>query len=214
MAFRGLKSPWLRNRLLLPLMSAAVILFVARAWHLVSVPSQRAQANILVVEGWVFDYGLAAAVAEFETGRYALLATSGIADAAADETGKIDSGAARAARRLIALGIPAERILVCTAPTTRWNRTSSSALAVRTQLAALKTPCEGINLLTIEPHSRQSWLAYRRTFARTMPVGIIAVPHRKFTAENWWKHLDGWRVLTKTLTGCVKEWMFGNRNRG
>lgn len=202
-----------RRRWLLVLAVATVgLLFVTQVWKFLSTPTQRVDANILVVEGWVFDYCIPTAAAEFKTGRYAFLATSGLADPTPGPDGKVDSIAANAARRLIALGVDPERIIICPAPATGWNRTSSSARAVREQLAAQKLSCTGINILTTELHTRQSWLAYRRIFKNIALVGIIRVPSQGLTQEDWWKSKRGWRAITKLFCGWVKECLVGYRD--
>ena len=48
-------------------------------------------------------------------------------------------------RRLEAVGVSPDRIIVLTIPATRWNRTSSMARAVRNRLAELDIVPKGVN---------------------------------------------------------------------
>lgn len=183
-------------------------------WAFLTVSTQRYDAEVLVLEGWAveFDFCVTTAAEEFRSGRYAYLATSGISNPSPGPDGTTDSAADRAARRLIELGVDPTRLLVCPAPATRKNRTSSSARAVREHLKARGIACTAINLVTTEPHSRQSLLAYGRMFEPGIRVGIIPVQNPTLTTGNWWKTTHGWRVVAKTFAGWLRELLFGLRN--
>jgi hypothetical protein len=169
-------------------------------------------AEVLVVEGWIFDYGLDAAAVEFRQGHYAFVAISGVRFAADEISDPDDSYARRAAEALTARGIPSASIVVCPAPATGWNRTSSSARAVRDHLAARHIACTGMNVLTIGPHARQTWLAYRRIMGPNLRVGIITVPKQGVDTDRWWASAHGIAMVLKDFAGWLKEWLFGYRH--
>ncbi|MFO1393230.1 MAG: hypothetical protein U1F09_05640 [Steroidobacteraceae bacterium] len=164
------------------------------------------RADVLVVEGWVPDYVLDRAVAEFRSGKYRRVMVSGIAAGAGQSDGS------PAARYLMSKGIDPAALRVALAPETRWNRTSHMARAVShaaRQMAPV--PC-GVNVITLGPHARQSRLAYRRMMGSWVPVGVIAIPKDDYDPDRWWASEAGIKKTTKDFAGWAKEWLFGLRN--
>lgn len=187
---------------------------VSQVWAFLTVPTQRYDAEVLVLEGWAveFEFCLTMAAEEFASGRYQYLATSGIEDATLGPDGTRYSAANRAAVRLIELGVDPARIVPCPAPATRKNKTSSSARGVREQLKARGIVCTAINVVTTEPHSRQSRLAYRRMFEPDVRVGMIPVRNPNLNHNTWWRTTHGWRVAAKTFGGWGRELLLGLRD--
>lgn len=199
-------------RLLIAAAIAAVLFAGSRIYPFLAVPTQRVEAEILVVEGWIFDYAMAAAAGEFENGRYALVATSGMRISAGKAAGEDDSEALQAARSLEAAGVARERIVACPAPETRWNRTSTTARAVRDHLAERGIRYAGVNVVTVGPHARKTWLAYRRIMGPDVRVGIVTVPKKDFDPDRWWASAHGVKMVSKSFAGWFKEWLLGARS--
>ncbi|HUJ42992.1 MAG TPA: hypothetical protein VLW52_05220 [Opitutaceae bacterium] len=169
-------------------------------------------ADVLVVEGWVPDYVLAAAAREFRHGHYTRLLVSGLAyDRGPAGTGE-KSYAREAAEQLATLGIDRSLIVACPGPGAEWNRTSHSVRVVRDRLRALGITPQGINVMTLGPHARQTLLAYRRLIDPTIPVGVISIPKDDYDPARWWASRAGIKKVTKDLAGWVRELLFGLRS--
>lgn len=174
--------------------------------------SRPVPADILVVEGWVPDYVLAAAVQEFKHGRYARVFVSGLDYPAGPADSGARSYATEASAQLAAGGIEGSVIVACPGSGTDWNRTSTSARIVRERMHALSVKPKGINVVTMGPHARQTLLAYRRLMAPTIPVGVISFPKDDYDPARWWASRAGIKKVTKDFAGWVRELLFGLRS--
>jgi len=200
--------------LVITALAAAMLIFTFRIHSFLAVKTQRVDANVLVVEGWIWDYGMHAAAEEFKGGNYSFIATSGLRISNEPKPGSSNdiSVASLAQDSLRSYGVPADQIIVCPADKTSWNRTSSSARAVREKLQLQGIALKGINVLTIGPHARQSWLAYRHIMGPEIPVGIITVPTQNFDPNRWWLSRGGIYAITKDSIGWLREWLFGRNS--
>jgi len=112
---------------------AAISLILSAAWfnygESLLARNHRVPAAVLVVEGWIGREGVHAAVTEFEHGSYQyIVSTGGLTSGRwEDQPG---SYAEMAAREMIHLGVPKQRIIVATADYTESHRTFESAVAV------------------------------------------------------------------------------------
>jgi hypothetical protein len=79
------------------------------------------------VEGWIGREGVRGAVAEFEHGGYQYIVSAGGLTSGRWEDQR-ESNAEMAAREMIRLGVPKERIIVATAEYTEGRRTFESAI--------------------------------------------------------------------------------------
>ena len=113
---------------------------------------------------------------------------------------------------LEASGIPPERIDVVIVPATRWNRTSSTARAVRDRLAELHVVPRGVNIVSLGPHARQSLLAYSRMLGPSVPTGIINLPKAEYDPTRWWASIAGVQKTMVHLAGWIREVAFGLRS--
>ena len=91
--------------------------------------TERLQAEVLVVEGWIGRDGMRAAATEFERGGYQYVVTSGGPASGRWEKNPL-TYAEMADRELIRSGVPKERIIVAPSKSTESRRTYESAVAV------------------------------------------------------------------------------------
>ena len=173
--------------------------------------TERVEADILVVEGWIPGDLLPPAAKEFNQGKYTLLMVSGIMHAPENNQSEPESLAQVSAAKLEKLGIPHGSLVVCPAPFTRWMRTNKSAHAVHEKIAELGLKPKGINVLTAGPHARETWAAYRHAFGADAPIGIISIPKNEYPADRWWLTKHGWLWVTKDFIAWIKEIVFGQR---
>jgi len=160
-------------------------------------------SEILVVEGWVPDYALDGAVAEFGKGHYTLIVTSGGPLDRLTRPGEGESYATLAAEYLRRCGIPSEKIRAVSSPRRLRNRTYESAVAFRDFLRTSQNPPKAINLYTLGFHARRSRNAFERAIGPGTAVGVIAHPPRDFQVNRWWRASDGAKSFVNELIGFV-----------
>jgi hypothetical protein len=166
------------------------------------------QADTLVVEGWVPPYVLDSAVVEIRSGAYRHIFVTGMeADPrnSSDVFGAVD--------HLVSMKVSPGTIQVANAPLARWNRTSRMARAVADRIRAMDYRPNGVNVITLGPHGRQSRLALRRALGPDIPVGVITVPKDDYDPSFWWASAVGVRKTTKDFAGWLRELIFGLRSQ-
>ena len=91
------------------------------------------------------------------------------------KTREISSSYAIEAKELLTQnGIDPDKIIPVAAERVVYNRTYSSALAVKKWIESNKIPIEGINLYSLGIHSRRSWITYKSLLNEEFPVGVIS----------------------------------------
>jgi hypothetical protein len=88
----------------------------------------------------------------------------------------ITSGADYARARLILAGIDSSMITAVPAKKVKINRTLTSALAFRDWLKTSNIRVNGINIISMGPHSRRTWMTYSKVLSAQYDIGIISVP--------------------------------------
>ena len=158
-------------------------------------------ASTLVVEGWLEEDGLDAAIAIIGRGRYARVIASG---------GPIDSWregqswptyAERAADYLRRHGVDSIPVVAVPAPESARDRTFASAVVVREWLRREGRTIDAIDLLSGAVHARRSRLVYRIAFGPEVEVGVLSAPPRRYALDRWWTTSDGVKaVLEETIS--------------
>jgi Ca-dependent carbohydrate-binding module xylan-binding len=106
--------------------------------------------------------------------------------------------------KLISFGIDSTMIIAVSAKKAGINRTLTSALAFRDWLAANSGGKEirGINIVTLGPHARRTWMTYNKILKEKYRIGIISLPDSG-------KQISGQRKAFKTLRetlGIIYYW--------
>lgn len=202
-----------KKNLILALLLGGVLATVGFAlWvHPFLAVTHRIPADVLVVEGWVPEEVLQEAAREFKTGRYSHVLVSGM-QAEAAPAAALEHHATRAFKRLGELGVPGDQLLLCPSPYSTTHRTANTARGVRQKIVDAGLKPNGINLVSGGPHSRQSWLAYRRILADVSPVGVIAVRKGHYNPSAWWMSRQGLSWVLKDFAGWLKEFTIGPRS--
>ena len=156
-------------------------------------------ANILIVEGWLEEPNLRAAIAEFETGNYQHLVTVG---------GHINLGwflsdyktvAEIASVTLLSLGFDQDKLTAIPSEKTTRDRTAATAIAFREWLSNHQTEVQGINIYSNNVHARRSYLIYKSHLPSTVKLGVIATKSQGHTPDNWWKSSSGIKTIVMEL---------------
>ena len=176
--------------------------------YLVLAPTHRTEANILVVEGWLPEYALEAAIEEFQKGAYTHLITSGGPLWEGHHAAQFGSYADLAAQVLRSLNFPTNHLISVPGKKVWKHRTFHSADAVRQFLNQSSMKVQGINVLTLGAHGRRTKIIYDSVMEAYRPLGIISFPSAEYDQAQWWKTSEGTKhVLTETLAASY-EWIF------
>lgn len=161
--------------------------------------SQPVPAAILVVEGWSSDRSLEAALTEFRQHPYEYLVTTGGPIKLGGYLVNYRSFADLAAATLIKLGMNQSQLIVLPAPDTIRDRTYTSALVLGEWLKQAHLSGRGINLFTVGPHARRSWLLFRKALAPES-IGILAnSDDLDYDSRYWWTSSSGFRSIFSEL---------------
>ena len=159
------------------------------------------QADTLVVEGWLPDYALEQVVAEFQQGNYQTIVVLGEPLQHGYFLSQYKSYAHLAAATLIFLGIAPEKIVAVPVPHVDRDRTQTAALAFKHWLSVQKkTTPQAINLHSLGPHARRSWLLFRQVMPE-LQIGIITAVPRDYQPNRWWDYSSGVRSVLSEAIG-------------
>jgi hypothetical protein len=159
---------------------------------------------ILVVEGWLPKQGLAQTVALVHTDGYRRVFTTGTVAKDDWNARPGETYAELAAERLLKLGLPGNLVQAVPCAEERKDRTYNSALAVKNWCATNHIPLDSLNLVTIGPHARRSWMLYREAFGKDVKIGVITFRSDNYDPSRWWCSSDGFR----DVTGEAIAWLY------
>jgi hypothetical protein len=115
----------------------------------------------------------------------------------------ITSTAQLARYKLIVMGIDSSRISAVSADKVSFNRTLTSALAFRNWLTINEKSVTGINIISLGPHARRTWMTYNKILHEQCRIGIISIP------EESGEQISGFRKALTTLRetlGIIYYW--------
>ncbi|NES73891.1 MAG: YdcF family protein, partial [Okeania sp. SIO2D1] len=99
------------------------------------------------------------------------------------------------AATLIALGVDPDRVVAIPTPQVVKYSTAASAIAVKEWLATSNLKVDSINIYTLGPHARRSWMIYRNIFSPDIQVGVIALEPKGYNPNRWWQSSAGMRTV-------------------
>ncbi len=154
--------------------------------------TQRVDADVLVVEGWVHSYAAEVATEEFKSRSYQrVLTTGGPVVGKGGYINDYQTSASVGADSLKNAGIPADLVQMVPSHVIGRDRTYSSAIALRDWLREHNLQVRAINILTEGAHARRTRLLFKRALGPNVAVGVIAVPSPDFDAKRWWYYSEG-----------------------
>ena len=172
--------------------------------------------NVLVVEGWVHPYAIAASAKEFRNGKYErIFTTGGPVIGKGGYVNDFQTSASVGADRLKAVGIPARALQMVPSHEDGRDRTYSSAVAFREWLRTHNTQLASFNVLTEGAHGRRTRLMYEKAFGPTVRVGVISILSPDFDAKHWWSYSEGAEeVLQETVAYVYARFFFSTIRAG
>ena len=173
-------------------------------------PTKRVNTNILVVEGWINAHAISVAVAEFQSGHYAKIYTTG--GPVAGNGGYINdynTSASVGANLLVQAGVPANLVQMVPSHVSGRDRTYSSALALREWFGTNGLAGRNFNVMTEDVHARRTRLLFQEAFGRATTIGIIAVSSPEYDPHHWWRYSEGVReVLGESIAYIYAKFLF------
>ena len=154
--------------------------------------TERVNADVLVVEGWVHSYTIEASVEEFNSHSYRQLFTTG--GPVVGKGGYINdyqTSASVGAESLKKAGIPDDLVQMVPSHVIGRDRTYSSAVALKDWLQKHGMQVRSINIVTEGTHARRTRLLFKRALGANVAIGVIAVPSPDFDAKHWWEYSEG-----------------------
>ena len=173
--------------------------------------TQRTNADILVVEGWIQRYAMRKAVEEFKTGRYKrIFTTGGPENGSGGYVNDYQTSASVGAEILTKkFGIPGDVVQMVPSHVIGRDRTYSSAIALRDWLDQHDVRVQSINIVTEGTHARRTRLLFEKALGSNVAVGVIAVPSPDFDARHWWRYSEGVEeVVTEGVAYLYAKFFF------
>ena len=171
--------------------------------------THRVDANILVVEGWIHDYAIRAAVKEFRSNRYEYVFTTG--GPVAGTGGYINdfmTSASVGAELLKKNGLANESVQMVPSRVMDRDRTYGSAVALRNWFHEHNMAVSRINIVTEDVHARRTRLLFQKAFGKDVQVGIIAVANVDYPANRWWHYSQGLKEVVSEFAAYLYSRLF------
>ena len=175
---------------------AYLIFFTITHVHsFLAVTSPIKSAQALIVEGWLPDYAIEEALAEFQNGSYyQIITTGGTLGKGSYLTGYKNFAEVTAAT-FIKLGLETEKVVAVPTPFVVKDRSYASAAEFYRWLSNSNLQIESINLFSLDVHTRRSWLIFKKLLNPSIKVGVIAAKTQDYDPEKWWASSQGVRTI-------------------
>jgi uncharacterized SAM-binding protein YcdF (DUF218 family) len=158
--------------------------------------TDRTNTNALVVEGWVHEYAIRAAINEFNAGHYEhMFTTGGPIVGMGGYTNDYNTSASVGAGRLKAEGFSPNNIQMVPSRVSDRDRTYNAGRALRNWFTEHHVTVHGINVITEDVHARRTRLLFQKALGDDIKVGVIAAPNPDYDPKYWWRYSDGVREV-------------------
>jgi uncharacterized SAM-binding protein YcdF (DUF218 family) len=181
-----------RGRLIVISLFLLVSVLVLKSIYPFLAITHRVDANTLVVEGWINEYAIRAAVKEFQDNRYhRVFTTGGPVEGTGGYTNDFMTSASVGADLLKKAGVPEQSLQMVPSRVMDRDRTYGSAVALRNWFRDHNMVVSGINVVTEDVHARRTRLLFQKALGKDVRVGIIAVANMDYPANQWWHYSQG-----------------------
>jgi uncharacterized SAM-binding protein YcdF (DUF218 family) len=172
--------------------------------------THRVDADVLVVEGWVNQYTIRAAVEEFRSSSYQrVFTTGGPVEGTGGYINDYQTSASVGADLLTKSGLPNESVQMVPSRVMDRDRTYGSAVALRNWFREHDMSVHSINVVTEDLHARRSRLLFQKALGDSVAVGVIAVPNPDYDARHWWRYSQGVKdVISETAAYLYAKLLF------
>jgi hypothetical protein len=185
----------------------ALSVFVRRIYGFLAL-TQPQPGAVLVVEGWVQDFALKEAVAEYRRHPNGPVYVTGGPFEVGAPLLAYRTSAELGAARLIKLGLGTNEVQAIPYPSAGQDRTFTSALMLEKWWREHGLSATRMNLLTLGPHARRSRLLFQKAFGKHVTVGVIAIAPRDYDPAHWWRTSQGFRIVTDETMAYIYARLF------
>jgi hypothetical protein len=201
--------PTLRSWLLMGVSFMLLALLLVREIHPFLAVTDPVPGGVLVVEGWVPDYMLEVAIAEYKQDHYSKLFVTGIPLHQGAPLSEYKNFAYLGAATLIKLGMSTNDVQAVPTGVTRRDRTYAMALSLKHWLRDHDMAPTKVNLITGGPHARRSRLMFEKALGKGVTVGVISIPADDYDERHWWHYSQGVRIIIgETLAYAYARLLF------
>jgi hypothetical protein len=200
---------WRGWLVILLVMSVTFYVFLHSVYPFLAV-THRVYGRTLVVEGWIHEYAIRAAVEELRRGPYQqILTTGGPVEGSGGYINDYQTEAGVGADLLTKNGLPAEVVAVVPSRVMNRDRTYGSAIALRNWFRAHNLVVSSLDVLTEDVHARRSRLLFQEALGKDVKVGIIAVSNPDYDWRHWWRYSAGVKdVSSETIAYLYAKFLF------
>jgi hypothetical protein len=186
-----------------------MILTVTSLYTFLTMNRPVSDGEVLIIGGWTPDYILEQVITEFRTHDYQFLITTGGPLSKGSYLSEYGNYADLTAAILEKMGINKEVIVSIPTPPVKTDRTYAAALAVKKWLLNNDWSVKSLNIFSVGPHARRSWLLSKLAFGKTVDVGVIAVASADYDPNQWWRSSSGVRsVVGETIAYVYAKFFF------
>ncbi len=198
---------WRGRLILAPILASALLLvgaLVLKGVYPFLATTHRVNANILVVEGWIHEYAIRAALKEFQSNHYArIFTTGGPVEGTGGYINDYCTSASVGADLLRKNGLANGSVQMVPSRVMDRDRTYGSAVALRNWFRDHNMAVPGINIVTEDLHARRTRLLFQKAFGKDVQVGIIAVANVGYPANRWWRYSQGLEDVVTELAAYL-----------
>ena len=174
--------------------------------------TQRVDADVLVVEGWVHEYAIRAALKEFQTNHYTdkrIFTTGGPVEGNGGYINDYCTAASVGADLLKRNGLTNGSVQMVPSRVMDRDRTYGSAIALRNWFREHNMAVSGIDVVTEDLHARRTRLLFQKALGDKVAVGVIAVPNPDYDGKHWWRYSEGVKeVISESAAYVYARFLF------
>jgi hypothetical protein len=198
-----------RGCLLLVLSLAALSVVTVRELHPFLAVTEPVANGLLVVEGWVPDVAMNAAIAEFKQHHYEKVCVTGGPISRGAQLSVYKTFAEMGTATLLKLGLSKNEVQAIPSAWIRRDRTYAEAVALKMWMQDSGVSSTTVHLITEGSHARRSRLLFQRVLGSGVTVGVTSIPSGEYDPEHWWQSSEGVRtVVGETLAYGYARFLF------
>jgi uncharacterized SAM-binding protein YcdF (DUF218 family) len=181
-----------RGRLILASALLLVSALIFKGLYPFLATTHRVNADILVVEGWINEHAIQAAVKEFQSNHYQrVFTTGGPVMGTGGYINDFYTSASVGADLLKKNGLTNGSVQMVPSRVMDRDRTYGSAVALRNWFRDHNMAVSGIDVVTEDVHARRTRLLFEKALGKNVMVGIVAVPNPDYDWRRWWWYSQG-----------------------
>ncbi len=166
------------------------------------------QGEVLIVEESLPDWAIMEVIEIYHQGSYGTLIVAGGRPLYGRNALKYETAADLLADKFKRKGIEERQVIMIAVEQYQSDRTLESAKAVCAWLDAQHPSGSKADIVSYGPHSRRTFMIYKRTKAPEHNLGIINIPVVQYNPKRWWASSSGTRDVVGELVAFIYSWVF------